>query len=209
MSRRVRSIDDRVISYMTLYKLVGFLGVSLPVVVIALGFIERGPGLEPSISHYYDLGSRDVFVGILCAIASFLVAYRGPERKDDIAGKIAAVCAVGVAWIPHDGRWSSVHALCAGGMLITLAYFSLALFTKKGKCNGYRPTRQKEQRNVVYRACGVIIAACIACLYFYYRLELAWDTRWFKPVLMLETVALWAFGVSWFVKGEVILRDKT
>ena len=29
----------------------------------------------------------------------------------------------------------------------------------------------------------------------------------FKPVCWLEAAALWAFGVSWFVKGETILTD--
>jgi hypothetical protein len=30
-----------------------------------------------------------------------------------------------------------------------------------------------------------------------------------SPVFWLETVALWAFGVSWFVKGETVFTDKT
>ena len=28
-----------------------------------------------------------------------------------------------------------------------------------------------------------------------------------KPVLLLETFTLWAFGFSWFVKGETLWRD--
>jgi hypothetical protein len=30
----------------------------------------------------------------------------------------------------------------------------------------------------------------------------------FNPVFWLESIALWAFGISWIVKGEVILKDK-
>lgn len=29
-----------------------------------------------------------------------------------------------------------------------------------------------------------------------------------KPVFWLETVALLAFGTSWLVKGELVLKDK-
>jgi hypothetical protein len=29
-----------------------------------------------------------------------------------------------------------------------------------------------------------------------------------RPVLWLESIALWAFGFSWFVKGETLLKDR-
>jgi hypothetical protein len=29
-----------------------------------------------------------------------------------------------------------------------------------------------------------------------------------KPVFWLEAFALWAFGVSWFVKGETLWKDE-
>jgi hypothetical protein len=28
-----------------------------------------------------------------------------------------------------------------------------------------------------------------------------------KPVFWLETIALWAFGISWLTKGAVLFRD--
>jgi hypothetical protein len=28
------------------------------------------------------------------------------------------------------------------------------------------------------------------------------------PVFWLETIALWSFGFSWFVKGDTLWRDK-
>jgi hypothetical protein len=30
----------------------------------------------------------------------------------------------------------------------------------------------------------------------------------FSPVFWLETLALWAFGLSWTVKGEMVLADE-
>ena len=28
-----------------------------------------------------------------------------------------------------------------------------------------------------------------------------------KPIFWLETLALWAFGVSWFIKGQTLWKD--
>ena len=28
-----------------------------------------------------------------------------------------------------------------------------------------------------------------------------------KPVFWLESIALWAFGISWFIKGETLVKD--
>ncbi len=84
-----------------------------------------------------------------------------------------------------------------------LAYFPLFLFTKTGTST---PTRQKRLRNRIYRVCGATIVVCIVLCGIY----LVWfpDTLLFlHPVFWLETLALWAFGFSWFVKGETLWRD--
>ena len=64
-------------------------------------------------------------------------------------------------------------------------------------------------RNRVYRACGSIILLCIAVLAV---LMLTSDGEcyvpvWFPPVYTLESIAVFAFGFSWIVKGEAILKD--
>ena len=46
---------------------------------------------------------QDVFVGVLFVIAWFLFSYRGYERKDDVAGDVACLCALGVALFPRVG----------------------------------------------------------------------------------------------------------
>jgi len=79
----------------------------------------------------------------------------------------------------------------------------LFLFTKSGD----RITPRKRTRNGIYKVCGAIMLACIALIGLYYW----WldDTLLsaLKPVFWLESIALWAFGISWFVKGETLLRD--
>jgi len=34
-------------------------------------------------------------------------------------------------------------------------------------------------------------------------------THYLHPTLILETIALTSFGISWLTKGEFILKDKT
>jgi hypothetical protein len=195
------------VSYLTLRKVVGALGVLLPVIVAVWGFaiLGRIEFLE-SISDYYGLRTRDAFVGILFVIAWYLFAYKGHDRRDDLAGDLACVFALGVALFPTGGGgWESfVHFTSALLLFLVLAYFRIYLFTEsKG---GMTP--EKRLRNRVYRACGGVILVCLVLIgLFKWGLLGGWLADW-KPVFWLEAFALWAFGFSWFVKGETLWKDQ-
>ena len=194
-------------SHLMLRRVLGVLGITLPIVLAVWGFALSGWSLElqDSISDYYSLRTRDAFVGILFVIAWFLFAYRGYERKDDVAGYLACVFALGVAFFPNSGvDWEQiVHFSSAAGFFLVLSFFSIFLFTKS---RGYR-TPQKRIRNKVYVTCGIVMLVCMA-LTGWYKLYLE-DTfiSDYQPVFWLESLMIWAFGISWFVKGETLLRD--
>lgn len=195
------------VSYLTLRRAVGVLGVLLPL-ILAIGcfWIYRCSELQPSISDYYGTGMRDVFVGVLFAIGWFLFSYRGHEPQDNVAGDLACFCALGVALFPNTGAGTTaavVHYVSAAALFITLAYFSFFLFTKSAP----NPTPQKLVRNRVYRACGITIVACIVAIGAVQLLPDDSPVRALQPVFWLESIALWAFGFSWFVKGETLWRD--
>jgi len=197
------------VSYLTLRRAVGSLGVLLPV-LLAVGCVVLGSctELQDSISDYYGTEMRDVFVGVLFAIGWFLFSYRGHERQDDIAGDLACLFALGVALFPatSDSKAiQTVHLLSTAALFLVLSYFSLFLFTKTKK--GVSRTPEKEIRNRIYVACGVIMLACIASVALYYALLQNTPVAAIKPVFWLESLALWAFGWSWFVKGETLWRD--
>ncbi|HWC74167.1 MAG TPA: hypothetical protein VG454_09545 [Gemmatimonadales bacterium] len=196
--------DDVIVSYLTLRKVVGVLGMALPVVVAVWGLVLEGR-LLPTVSDYYSLRTRDAFVGILFTIAWFLFTYHGYERQDDIAGNCACVLALAVALFPNRGTpfEATVHYLSATGLFLVLAYFALFLFTKSGPVQ----THAKLLRNRVYRVCGVVMLVCIALIAFYQLALSHTSLAALRPVFWLETTALWAFGFSWFVKGEAILKD--
>lgn len=201
-----RGYKGELVSYITLRRIVGILGVSLPIVLALWGFaLCRCHRVQPSISDYYSLRTRDALVGILFTIGWFLFTYRGYERKDNIAGNFAGVFALGVALFPNSGTTAErhVHFASALGLFLVLAYFSLFLFTKSAGS----PTPQKRVRNAIYRLCGVSMVCCIAAIGVYYAALVNTPLSALQPVFWLESLALWSFGVSWFVKGETIFKD--
>jgi hypothetical protein len=219
------------ISYLSLRKAVGIIGVSLPV-LLALGNwqIFHSNAIEDSISYYYYTGMRGVLVGSLWAIGIFLLSYRGYDKRDELAGRFACVFALGVALFPtareggtcdfvyllrldHGGcdvthAVSFFHATCAALLFLTLAYFSLFLFTRTHPTRKKDMTRRKRERNIVYYVCGwIIIASICGILTLYIGLH----KSNFGPIPVLfgfESLAVIAFGVSWLIKGEFILKDQ-
>ena len=205
-----------VISYLGLRKAVGGIGIALPFVLAFGKIILEGPGIEPSISNYYYTGMRDIFVGALCAIAVFLLSYRGYERVDDLAGDLAGICALGTALFPTAPHvdvtpqytWEGVlHLSFAAGFFLTLAFFSLVLFRKTDPTKP--PTQRKLQRNAVYTFCGYAILICLGLIAVLAFVSDASPVKTIDPVFWLEALATVAFGISWIVKGEAILKDES
>jgi succinate dehydrogenase/fumarate reductase cytochrome b subunit len=211
-----------VISYLALRRGVGIIGILLPVIlVVGMLFVKTCRTIQPSISDYYYTMMGNVLVGSLCAVGLFLFSYRGYEKKDMIAGKLASLFAVCIAFFPTGGpdaysgcnflhrnsdSWvSTIHDISAAAFFLTLAYFSLFLFTIKSD----NPTDRKLMRNNIYRICGYTILLCIIFLCVYFNVKgLRVALQDYKPVFAMETIALWAFGFSWLTKGDAILKDK-
>jgi amino acid transporter len=208
------SNDSLVLSYLDLRKAIGIIGIALPFVLAFGKMLFEGPGIQNSISSYYHTEMRDVFVGSLCAIAMFLLCYRGYERIDAIAGDVACVFALGVALFPttpamnatpQDKIIGALHLTFAVGFFLTLAFFALALFRKTDPTR--TPTRRKLQRNVVYTICGYAIIACLVLIVVVALISDDSPVKRLDPVFWLESAAIVAFGVSWLTKGEAILED--
>lgn len=179
-------MNTLVVSYLTLRRAIGVLGIALPFVLPALG------GAQHSLSAYYGTPARDVLVGTLCLIGAFLLAYRGYDRRDRAAGVVGGLAIIGVAWVPWDGPQPLLHTLCAAVFFASAAYFALVLFP----LSAGQPTPAKLHRNRVYRICGwTIVAMLIAAAAG-------------APLLLAEAVAVIAFGAAWLVKGEAILADQ-
>jgi len=217
-----------IVSHLTLRQLLGWIGISLPFLLVLLNWIFFREDLETSISAYYHIKYVGaVFVGVLFAIGVFLLAYKGYPRlntdkgyefSDNVVGNFAGVFAIGVAFFPTrpenasdlDRIFGIVHFACAGLFFAALAYFAFFLFTKThpDAATGtvtVEQRRKKNRRNLVYRACGAVIALCIVLLAV--NAAIGDTLQAINPVFLLEAIALLAFGFSWLVKGEALLGD--
>lgn len=214
-----------VISYLTLRKAVGLLGMLLPLFLFAGSFFRGGCAFPPSISHFYYTPMGDVLVGVLCAISLFLFSYNGYDRRDKRAARLAALSAMLVALFPTDpgagmangcSRMlgdtdplsNTLHYASATVLFCILAYFSLFLFTRTDRSGPVAGA--KRIRNRIYRGCGRTILCCIMGIAIANLLPEAFYRylRPLRPTFTLETLALLAFGFSWLIKGEAFYRDR-
>jgi hypothetical protein len=74
--------NNLVISELVLRRLIGWLGISLPLVLTTGNWIFARTSPPGSISGYYYTDMRSIFVGGLCALGAFLLAYRGREKPE-------------------------------------------------------------------------------------------------------------------------------
>ena len=220
MQQTIESSSAKTVSYLALRRAIGVLGVMLPVILAAGYVLTGGEGIRPSISDYYHTEMRDLFVGILCAIGVFLWSYRGYEGEaDNLAGNIAGLGAVGTALIPNGTEPSFIadtisgligfnpHSLFAGIFMLAMAFFCLYLFTRSGTTT---PGAKKLVRNRIYRFCGRLIVLFVVLIGVYIAIEKYTSidlSRIEDVVFWLESAAIWAFGVAWFIKGDTLFKD--
>lgn len=216
METKSDEIRSMIISYRLLRRLIGILGMALPLALVLGALIFFDTGFQSSISSYYYTGMRSVFVGTMCVIGFFMLSYRGYESIDNIYGDLACVFAIGVALFPAlpDGAISvgfnltdHVHLIFSSLFFITLIYFSLCLFTKTDKKEPLKG--RKLHRNNIYKGCGYIMTVCILLMVIFAILprEMALRFEPLNPIFWLEAAAIMAFGFSWLIKGETLFAD--
>lgn len=244
--------DQYTLSYLYLRRIVGILGIALPIVLIIGSMLFGGcTWFQDSISDYHNTNMRNIFVGLLSAISLFLFAYSGYDKLDFWMAKAVGVLGFMVAIFP-DGLddnectifpnqiippWMEyVHLISAAIFFLILAYFSIFLFTKSKNDNeqlipeekslvklavksvklffqkkktGESISPEKARRNKIYRLCGYIMLLCLALILVVFAFDdFAKKIEIICPVLILETIALWAFGTSWLIKGQFLIKDK-
>lgn len=208
-----------VISFLTIRHSVGTLGVCLPFVLLAGNLLMGCSQIQPSISHYYYTAAGSIFVGALCAVGLFLISYKGFGALDDFATNIAGAFAFGIAFFPTSGFEKSacsifnypdtllrttIHYGCAALFFLTLAYISFFLFTRS---NGVK-TKQKIARNKIYRTSAILMIVFVILIPICANSILNQYLGNYNPTFWLESAALVSFGLSWLVKGEMLIKDK-
>ena len=202
-------------------RLIGILGITLPFIVVLGGITQGEPGVQGSISGYYYTSMRDLLVGILSGVALFLILYKGYEKIDDIVAKMSGIFALGMIFFPtamfsgkvvrvglffiDDNISEKIHLIF--GTLFFLACRSIRSSFSRDVIPGVMG-KEKKRRNIIYRLCGIVMFLAIVCITVYTFFLRETFLAAFNPVLILESIALLAFGVSWLVKGNTLFKDK-
>ncbi|WP_341903941.1 hypothetical protein [Fluviicola taffensis] len=243
-----RREHELIINYMSFRKMLGFMGIGLPIVLIICSIVWNNGHIESSISNYYYTRLRDVFVVTLCAMSLFLLTYKGSDETDRWITNLAGIFGLITAFIPtsfkHDivlpnyqivsktppypgltmealdkfellkgtsphkiipgdstDLMGMVHLVSAALFFLFLGYMSYFQFSKP------KTTPRKLKQNL-FKACGLIIFITILALIpcslnrfepFYAK---------YKLIFIGETICLFAFGLSWLIKGQLILKDR-
>lgn len=195
-------------AYITYRRLIGFIGILLPFVLLV------GVGVQESISACYYTAMQDIFVGALITAGVFLTLYTIYSLADNIISTIAGITGITTALFPMKNNLFQqvgflqlpqnisgvIHYISAGTFFLCLAVMAFFFFTKS--VGGM--TERKRIRNVIYRISGIVIVLLILILAILGFAGI--DMKNFT--FIAETIMLLAFGVSWFIKGETILKDK-
>ncbi len=195
-------------------RLIGILGLLLPLLLYVFAGLRHTVGLPAwtplnSISAYYYTGAVAIFVGVLFALALFLLTYPGYKGviADRLLGLVGGTAAILVALFPTsapDGLsaptwWSpymrTVHYLSAVVLFVAFILFAIWLFRKSNiPRRGDRPL-EKRRRDDICLASGIIMIASV--------LWAASSMFTHAPIFIPESIAIVAFAVSWLTKGEV------
>jgi len=210
-----------IMSYLLMRLLIGVIAVLLPFILIVVNW-GIGHGVQPSMSGYYYTPMRNIFVGSLCAIGVFLVSYDGYDLADRAITDAAGLCTVCVAFFPTTpadqptarqvlvGDFHLTFACTAFVLLSVMAFrFAKREATPPGLAwwarvryalgfTGPGESRARPWERVVYRVSGGVILICVLLVY-----PLSGVAA--HSLLVLETVMLVSFGLSWFMKGRKIL----
>lgn len=208
--------NPAVLSYHALRQAVGCIAISLPVALLLWSLVAGGKQQIPfAISAYYYTPMRDVLVGSLCAIGFFNLCARGYDWRDELAGLVSAISALGLAfcptWPPGGGdrlaqRLSEAHHFFAELFFATLAVMCLVLF--RTTAVNRTLTRAKRRRNMVYLVCGIVMLVCGVVDFVCQQMRPIPTWGPVGSIFCCEFVALEAFGIAWLVKGKTFRKNK-
>ncbi|HEY6843084.1 MAG TPA: DUF998 domain-containing protein [Thermoanaerobaculia bacterium] len=214
----MRKNSDLVVSYLTLRQMIGWIGLLMPFVVRvgAMGFQQLAT--QGSISAYYYTGMRDVFVSTLVLVGALMTCNRTPKTFDNVLSIAAGSAAIGVGLFPIDPEFAKqiadrcpcladhrcvIHGILGYHYIFVIVFFALLTVMVTFRFPAFTPVdaeREMRLRNVIYRVCGVVMLLAFVAIGIAY----ARHSGFFWP----ESVAVFAFGVAWLVKGQTILKDK-
>jgi hypothetical protein len=201
LSMKTARGENPALSYRNLRAITGYVGLTLPAVLLITGLVDGH--IESSISAYYYTKAGNVFTGALCVIGVFLLAYRLTAWAiDNLATTLAGAAALGVAFFhcaPANAtlsqlRLADVHLTCATTLFILLGGISLFIFPRE-------VTPDERWRANWYMALGALIWLSIILMPTLNSLASSfYDND--HVFFILETVCVVAFSASFILDGH-------
>jgi hypothetical protein len=213
--------ENDIETFRRIRKIIGWLGIGLPVTLVFLSLIPFfRTGVQNSISSYYYTNFRELFTGVLCAVSLFLIRYKGTEnpvllKNDSLLTNIAGVLALLVALfptnpgdctekiytlIPRCEPWLGwLHLIFAALFFLILAVISINVFTIGQNVENKEIPVSFLNENYLYRGCGYAIILFVILIPVCDTLKLFQSST-----LVLEALALFAFGIAWLIKGRFL-----
>ena len=187
--------QDLAKAYITYARFIVFLALAMAA-VLPLSSVLDGEKPEESLSHYYWTDKdyhRNLFVGVLCAVAVFLLLYKGLRKGADEVPlwneaallNVAGVATLGVAFFPVDVEKEgpslllSPHTLFAGGLFFCLFLVGVVLPPKADVLS-----TKRTRTPYVFWSVGMILGALSA----------------FISVLVAEILLLASFAAFWYFR---------
>jgi len=179
-------------TYLYLSVGIGLIAALLPFLLVWRG----GYRAHNSISSFYtiDVGSsRDVLVGMLCAVGVFLFLFHGLSKKENWLLNAAGISVIGVALIPMP-----TSELLHRGLAIVffLLIGIVAILYSKGRLDRIKTDRAKRSFKTAYTLAGsamIVLPLSIVVLQFT-------PFRFDHYMFWIEFFAILAFSVYWFTK---------
>ena len=182
----------------------------LPLLLMAGSWLSTNVVFQSSISAFYHTPMRNLFVGLLVAVGSFLYLYKGFSNEENIALNFAGVFSIGVAFLPtgiskevcdpeaipkmdcpFTAPW--LHGISAVLFFLCIAY--VCIYRGKDTVELIRDNKIRDKYFSIYRIIGFFMVALpllsVAIAFFVAR------GYW---LFIFEFAAIWVFAIFWLAK---------
>jgi hypothetical protein len=157
---------------------------------------------DPTDSELREFRMRGVFVGVLFAVGSFLILYRGFSTTENIALSLAGLCALLVALIPMAtppycnncgaNDFASWHYYIAIILFVCVAFVAVVCGEETLR---YLDETTRNRFRICYDLIAVLMIVLPALAFVVSR-----SLGSSKTLLAVEATGIWTFSAYWFVK---------
>lgn len=199
---------NMIISYLTLRKIIGWIGCLIPLVIVLGSYTNGFSPLLLSVSDYYHINSGDLLVGMLTVCGLFLISYKGHDFKDNLIANFAGVFIIMVAFFPNLGEGREylfqflsprvVNVIHFTSAVITFIFLGIMSYCQFSKTNNHKMKKAHKVLGLVIW--GALLLAGIVIIIPNNNFLI----NSLKILFWLEAVMLEAFGVSWLLKAKFL-----